>query len=76
MADEKPFVIHVRLQDGDPRVCDYCNRLLVDEEGIAVEDCHSTDYGLMCNRCLGGIKPFSSHKQGDFVKNESWYKGF
>jgi len=76
MAEEKPFVIHVRLQDGDPRVCDYCNTLLVDEKGIAVEDCFSTGYGLMCRKCLGSIKPLSSHKQGNDVRNESWYKGF
>ena len=76
MEGENPFMIHVRLYDGDPRVCDYCNRLLVNEQAVAVKDCHSTDYGLMCNRCLGTIKPISSHKQGSFVKNEPWYKGF
>lgn len=76
MANNEPFIIHVRLEDGDPRVCDYCDRLLVDEEGIAVEDCFSTDYGLMCRKCLGRIKPISSHRQGDNVKTESWYKGF
>lgn len=74
--DDKPFIIEVRLEDGDPRVCDYCNDLLVDDRGIAVEDCFSTEYGLMCKECLGTIEPLSSHKQGDYVKNESWYKGF
>jgi len=76
MADERPFVIHVRLQDGDPRVCDYCNDLLVGEDGLAVEDCFSTDYGLMCKECLGSIEPLTTHKQGEDVRNESWYKGF
>ena len=75
MCDKPDFVIRVELQDGDPRVCDYCNVPLVDEEGIAVEDCFSTEYGLMCAGCLGGIKPLTSHRKGDFVKNESWYKG-
>ena len=72
----EPFIIHVKLQDGDPRVCDYCNKLLVDEEGITVEECHSTDYGLMCKGCLGSIKPIGSYRQGVNVKQERWYKGF
>ncbi len=72
---EEPFIIHVRLQDGDPRVCDYCNKLLVDEEGIAVDKCFSTAYGLMCRGCLGSIKPISSHGQGVNVKGEIWYRG-
>jgi hypothetical protein len=70
---DNPFVIRVTLREGDPRVCDYCNKFLVDEEGIAVEDCFSTDYGLMCRKCLGRIKPLSSHKQGECVKEEPWY---
>lgn len=73
---DNPFIITVTLQDGDPRVCDYCNKLLVNEDGITEEECFSTDYGLMCKDCLGSIEPLSSHKQGEFVKNESWYKGF
>lgn len=73
--EEHDFIIHVRLQDGDPRVCDYCNKLLVDEEGITVEECHSTDYGLMCKSCLRSIKPISSYEQGLNVKQECWYKG-
>ena len=74
--ENNEFIIHVRLEDGDPRVCDYCNKLLVDEEGIAVEQCHSTDYGLMCKGCLGDIEPISSYEAGVNVKRESWYKGF
>jgi hypothetical protein len=71
--DDNPFIIKVTLQEGDPRVCDYCNKFLVDEEGVAVEDCFSTEYGLMCKKCLGTIKPLSSHRQGDNVKAEPWY---
>jgi len=33
---DKPWIIRVELQEGDPRVCDYCDKYLVDEEGIAV----------------------------------------
>ena len=72
---EPDFIIRVELDPGDPRVCDYCNRLLVDEDARCVEDCHSTEYGLVCNRCLGSIESISSHKQGDMVAEERWYKG-
>lgn len=75
MEQDDIFIIHVRLEDGDPRVCDYCNKFLVDEEGIAEEKCFSTNHGLMCKKCLGTIKPITSHNQGEDVKNESWYKG-
>lgn len=74
MQDDE-FIIFVRLQDGDPRVCDYCNRLLVDEDSVTVEECHSTDYGLMCKGCLGTIRPISSYEAGVNVKQEGWYKG-
>jgi len=69
-------IIYVSLDDGDPRVCDYCNKLLVDEEGVTVEECHSTDYGLMCKSCLGSIEPMRSYVAGVNVKQENWYKGF
>ena len=69
------WIVHVRLQDGDPRVCDYCNKLLVDEEGVTVEECHTTDYGLMCKSCLGSIEPMRSYEVGVNVKQERWYKG-
>jgi hypothetical protein len=72
---EPDFIIRVELDPGDPRVCDYCNRLLVDEDAKVVEDCHSTDWGLMCSKCLGSIEPISSHKQGEIVSGESWYTG-
>ncbi|PIQ88691.1 MAG: hypothetical protein COV72_07120 [Candidatus Omnitrophica bacterium CG11_big_fil_rev_8_21_14_0_20_42_13] len=75
MCIDPDFVIRVELEDGDPRVCDYCNAFLVGEDGIAAEDCFSTDYGLVCRKCLGDIKPLSSHRQGDYVKEERWYKG-
>lgn len=73
---DRRFIIHVRLQEGDPRVCDYCNKLLVDEEGATVKECFSTDYGLMCRGCLGSIKPLNSYMKGVNVKQESWYQGF
>jgi len=69
-------IIYVRLEDGDPRVCDYCNKLLVNEEGVTVEECHTTDYGLMCKSCLGSIEPISSYVADVNVKKEDWYKGF
>ena len=75
MEREDVFIIRVKLNDGDPRVCDYCNKFLVNEEGIAEEKCFSTEYGLMCRECLGSIEPITYYDQGENVKNESWYKG-
>jgi hypothetical protein len=72
---EPDFIIRVELDPGEPRVCDYCNKILVDEDAACVEDCYSTDYGLMCSKCLGTIDPISSHKKGDIVSEERWYKG-
>lgn len=69
------YIIEVRLEPGDPRVCDYCNKLLVDHEAKVVEDCFSTEYGLVCSKCLGSIPPISSHKEGEIVDKEVWYKG-
>ena len=46
------FIIRVDLDQDDPRVCDYCNKLLVNNEATVVDECHSTEYGLMCSKCL------------------------
>ena len=72
---EPDFIIRVELDPGEPRVCDYCNRMLVDEDARCVEECYSTDYGLMCPKCLGTIDTISTHKKGDIVSEERWYKG-
>ena len=72
---ETDFIIKVELNPGDPRVCDYCNTDLVDNEAVVVKDCHSTDYGLMCSSCIGTIEPIKSYREGDDVSNEAWYKG-
>ncbi|MFH1287989.1 MAG: hypothetical protein ABII25_04755 [bacterium] len=74
MAKDNVFIIRVKLEDGDPRVCDYCNKFLVNEEGIAEEKCFSTEYGLMCKECIGTIEPITSHIQGEDVRKESWYR--
>ena len=76
MKREEPFIIRVTLEESDPRICDYCSAYLVNEEGIAEKECHSTDYGLICNHCLGEIEPLSSHAVGENVKKTFWYKGF
>ena len=72
---EPDFIIRVGLSHGDPRVCDYCNDILVDGEAKVTKDCYSTEYGLMCSGCLGSIKPLTTHKEGDSVVDEAWYKG-
>lgn len=72
---EDLVIIKVELDEGDPRVCDYCNKFLVNEHGITEEDCYSTEYGLMCKKCLGkNIKPLTSHKSGEDVTMEFWYR--
>ena len=70
---EKPFIIRIEVPKGELRVCDYCNRILVDEEADVVEECFSTFYGLVCRDCLGHIGPLKGYKAGDNVYFESWY---
>ncbi len=67
-------VIEVKLSEGDPRVCDYCNDVLVDEKGITVQKARLTDYGLMCGKCIGNIKPLATYSEGQSVFYESWYQ--
>jgi hypothetical protein len=35
---KRSSVVKVKFQDGDPRACDYCNKLLVTEESITMEE--------------------------------------
>lgn len=67
-------VIQVRVSEGDPRVCDYCNTLLIDEKGEAIEKIHLTDYGLMCDKCVKDIQPRITYEKGANVSNEEWYQ--
>ncbi len=67
-------VIQVKVAEGTPRVCDYCNDTLIDEQGEVLEKAHLTDYGLMCDRCIGSIKPITTYSQGENVSNEHWYQ--
>ena len=67
-------VIEVKLSEGDPRVCDYCNDVLVDEKGVTVQKTYLTDYGLMCGRCIGSIKPIATYSEGQSVFYEFWYQ--
>jgi len=77
-------VIMVCLAPDDPRVCDYCNELLIAWGGgerrhdgtikkgknalVVRRRCHSTDYGLMCDRCKGKIKALRTFEVGDVVR--------
>jgi hypothetical protein len=81
-------VIAVVLDPEDTRVCDYCNDVLiswdVDErqpngtikEGknalVVRRRCHSTDYGLMCDRCRGDIEALKTFEAGDVVRADFW----
>ena len=67
-------VIEVKLAEGDPRVCDYCNDVLVDEKGTTVRKIHLTDYGLMCDKCVGSIEPVATYSEGQSVFYEQWYQ--
>ena len=70
---EKPFIIRVEVPKGEIRLCDYCNRVLVDEEACVVQECFTTHYGLVCGSCLGRIRPLKGYKAGDNVYFEDWY---
>ena len=77
-------VIEIRLDPNDPRVCDYCNELLISWDGderqpdgkiregknalVVRKRCHSTDYGLMCDRYRGNIKALRTFEVGDVVR--------
>lgn len=70
---ENEFIIEVKLDEKDDRVCDYCNKLLVaydekQEKLVCVENCHSTAYGLLCDKCKGSIETFRSYNKGEEYK--------
>lgn len=67
-------IIEVKVPEGMPRVCDYCNDIQIDEKAIAIKKCHLTDYGLMCNKCIGKIKPIVTYSEGQSVFYEFWYQ--
>lgn len=67
-------VIQVRVSEGDPRVCDYCNDTLIDGEGKVLQKAHLTDYGLMCDSCVKDIQPRITYEKGVNVSGESWYQ--
>lgn len=72
-SNGKPFVIKLVVPKGEPRVCDWCNSFLIDENAYVVDRCFTTDYGLMCGRCIGDCLPVKEYKKGDNVYYESWY---
>jgi len=67
-------VIEVKVGAGEPRVCDYCNTLLIDEKGTAVQTAYLTDYGLICGGCIGSTKPLTAYQEGRSVFYEDWYQ--
>jgi len=67
---ENEFIIEVKLDEKDDRVCDYCNKLLVvyDEKQkklICVENCFSTAYGLMCEECRSDIEALKAYRKDE-----------
>jgi hypothetical protein len=81
-------VIMMCLAPDDPRVCDYCNELLIAWDGderqpddtikkgknalVVRRRCHSTDYGLICDRCKGNIKAIKTYELGELVRADFW----
>lgn len=86
MAEVGEFgsIIFVRLAPDDPRVCDYCNELLISWDGderqpdgtikkgknalVVRKRCHSTDHGLVCDRCKGDLPALKTFEVGDVVR--------
>lgn len=69
-TDKDSFIIEVKLDEKDDRVCDYCNILLVaydekQEKLVCVENCYSTAYGLMCEKCIGSIEALKSYRKDE-----------
>jgi hypothetical protein len=67
-------VIEVKVGEGQPRVCDYCNTTLIDDNGYAVRTAYLTDFGLICGDCIGDAETQSTYFEGDSVFNEDWYQ--
>jgi len=69
-------IIIVRATNDDPRVCDYCNTILVAPGGEVLKTCFLTDHGLMCRSCLGDkIPAIREYKPGADVSGTAWYTG-
>ncbi len=67
-------ISRIDIPEGSPRVCDYCNDVMVDGKGDVVKKCHLTEYGLMCERCVGKVGSIKTYAAGDSVSKETWYK--
>jgi len=77
-------VITVRLDPEDTRVCDYCNDVLMVWEGkgrqrgsttkkvknalVVRKRCHSTKYGLVCDRCKADLQALVTYEAGEIVR--------
>lgn len=82
MGINEVSVITVRLNPGDTRVCDYCNKILMacngrqtnnagkgGENALVVQKrCHSTRYGLVCDECKEDIRALRTYEIGDVVR--------
>jgi hypothetical protein len=57
----------------EPRACDYCDTMLIDEYGSAVQTAYLTDFGLFCSECIGVNQPESTYFEGESVIDQYWY---
>jgi hypothetical protein len=71
-SDEE--VIEVRTNEGESRVCDYCNTMLIDENGTAIRTAYLTDFGLICGDCIGDVEAQAIYPEGESVLDEDWYQ--
>jgi len=54
-------------------LCDSCNNVLVDENGVVQEDCKWTDWGLVCSKHKGfdkGFTVFEEFKKGQKISKK------
>jgi len=64
----------IDTSENEPRMCDYCNIMLIDEYGIAMQTAYLTDFGLFCGDCIGSNVPQTAYLEGDSVNGEDWYQ--
>jgi len=72
--EDDVFIIDARPAPDDfVRICDCCNSPLSNDEGICLEKCHITEWGLICAKHLGKQKPLKTYLEGDNLRNEWWF---
>ncbi len=66
--------IEVNVREGEVRVCNYCNTVLIDTQGGAIKTAYLTDFGLICGDCIGDVESLNIYPEGKNVIDEDWYQ--